>query len=546
MSGSPFLRQLGYQAGAQLNPLQDKSAQSGNLGMWDRTVGLAMRATRGRIDRPFVVQRADFGILLGDPESMVVNSLNEAKVIGHEALRKGAAGLVVSRLVSSDAVNSWLIFTSGATSDWDVSATTPVPTYSETDVPSFTLALKHLLCHNDGIQVRIHADSGGAKVTTITVMILDSAGLELHRVTGSLDPTKTDDSGNSLYLPDVAERTLGDVFEWVIPDGASIGNGHDGYGKTGGVIKWADSGVQALFDEGESALYAADYGRAVDALTNTDVSYGYLISAGSRSVDLIQGLIDLGYARNRQVIIDIPGDLTPSAAATWADQFALGGTGQDYYPIFLWAPIKAMEVLGGGMSIYGTSGNYAGQACARNAVTNSYGYAAKNRPIAGDDFPLGRVSARVIHTPSAGWDDALSFLAKARINPVLPRAGGGAVVFRDCLTAAATTTSYRKLTSVAEMSSHLAEQVVSMDNASRFLPQAEKKRYLDRQLSSMFAGAAASGWLVTGQDIAGEEIPAYEYDLVLRPVDGVDTLHLTYRVHFDGVNRRTEITQVLR
>lgn len=543
---SSFVRQLGQQPGTQLNPLRDQSGQSGNLGTWDQTVALAMRAKRGRVDRPFTVRRSDFKLALGKPESIAVNPLNEAMVIAYEGLRKGAGSLVVKRLTDGTHSVKWVIFTSGAASTFAVADAAPA------DGDDYTLALQHMLCHNDGIRVVVHADavaSGGtptpAKV--LTVKVLDADGIELHSITGSLDPAAQDDSGLSLYLPDVSERLLGDVLTWKIKDGAEIGTDHDAYGKQNGAARWVKSSVLVAFTEGGSTYSTAIYEAACTAMANTDLEYGYLITAGSTSVGFITKLIELGYDRNRQVIIDVPGTMTAAQAIAWAAQFDVGGPGRDWYPQFYWAPIKALDPLNGGMAVFGTSGNQAGQRCARNAIVNAYGFADKRRPVAGRDYPLGRAMARVIFTPTTSWDDVRSDLAQAKINPVLPEtySDGSIIVFGDCLTAARSTTSWRKLVSVAEMAAHLDEMVVRLDQTTRFLPQGEKKRFVDRKLKTIFSQAETSGWLTTGEDLDGKAIAPYEFVVNTLPANAVDTVHITYWLHYDGCNRRSEITQVL-
>jgi hypothetical protein len=544
-----FVRQLGSQAGTQLNPLQDQSSQTGNLGTWDQVVALALSARRGRIDKPFVVRKSDFRLKLGKPGSIAAASANEAMVIAYECLRKGANSLVVQRLVDGSQSLSWIVFGSGATSTFTLSATAPAAG------DDYTFAVQHMLCHSDGIRIKVHADAVGSTSSspakTITVKVIDADNIEIHSITGSLDPTATDDSGLSLYLPDVSERFLGDVLKWSIKTGAAISSTDDGYGKAAGALKWATSGLMMYFIESDpeyGGTVSDPYIKAYEALANTWDPYGYMITAGCTSVSFISNLIELSYQRNRQLIVDVPGTLNAAAAIAWVQQFDVGNGGHDWYPQFYWAPTKALDPLNGGMAVFGTSGNQAGQRCARNAVTNAYGFAAKNHPVAGHDYPLGRTLASLIFTPTTSWDDVRSDLAKSKINPVLPEAyaDGTLIVFADCLTAANSTTSWRKLISVAEMASHIDEMVVRLDQETRFLPQAEKKRFVERQLEAIFSRATSSGWLTVGTDIEGQDIPPYEYSVTTQAQDAVDTVHITYWLHYDGCNRRSEITQVLR
>ena len=75
----PFKRQLGAESGVQLNPLRDNSElPAGNNS--DQIFAIAMRATRGRIDKAFAVNSGNAKMRLGKGESIRVSSLNEAWV----------------------------------------------------------------------------------------------------------------------------------------------------------------------------------------------------------------------------------------------------------------------------------------------------------------------------------------------------------------------------------------------------------------------------------------------------------------------------------
>lgn len=98
----PFVRQLGAESGVQLNPLVDGS-EIPSTGNADQVFGIMMRATRGRIDRPFLVDRGNVFKKLGKGEPVRLNSLNEAWVSVVEALNNGAYEAVVQRLTTSEA-----------------------------------------------------------------------------------------------------------------------------------------------------------------------------------------------------------------------------------------------------------------------------------------------------------------------------------------------------------------------------------------------------------------------------------------------------------
>lgn len=97
MSFQPFVRQLGFQPGVQLNPLQDNTdgVDAGNA---DQVAAVVARLSRGRIDRPIRVNRGNFLAKTGTPEPMRISALNEARIQINEALNNGAQEMVVMRI----------------------------------------------------------------------------------------------------------------------------------------------------------------------------------------------------------------------------------------------------------------------------------------------------------------------------------------------------------------------------------------------------------------------------------------------------------------
>lgn len=197
-----FVRQLGAESGVQLNPLRDDSEipTSGNS---DQVFGILMRATRGRIDKPFKVDRGNVFNKLGRGEQIKISALNEAWVHVVEALNNGAYEAVVQRMTTAAASIKFakLVVTDVTFANtFSVSAVEPVGPY--------LLSVKHLECFNDGIVLEYHADESkvaGVLVANnnITLRIRDKDGVLLFEFYGSLDPAAKDDYGNSAYLPDV-------------------------------------------------------------------------------------------------------------------------------------------------------------------------------------------------------------------------------------------------------------------------------------------------------------------------------------------------------
>jgi hypothetical protein len=530
----PFVRQLGSQPGVQLNPIRDRT-DAGGLGVFDQTVAVIGRFTRGRIDKPFRVNRSNLALLLGQSASISLNLLNEARVQCEEALQRGARELVVQRLSIDGAAISWLNFTSGATSSFAASPTAPV---------SGTFGVKHLGCHNDGIVVRVHADTKLVSGTPapndmVTVKVLDAQGVELFSVKGSLTAGSVDEFNQSNYLPDVAS-SLTDLLEWAIPTGASIDPSHDGYGKTStGADKYATSAVTVTFAEGGTGYIGTDYDRAIAALRDSQQDFGYIISGGSRAVLLLTKLADLAFETNRQFLFDVPGELTVAGAIAFVQSLGFGGVGRDHYPQAYWAPLKALDPANGNRAIFGASGAQAGFRCARNALTNAYGLAPKNTPVAGINGALGR--SQVTQLVSLSQQN-LSDLADARINPVMYQtfSAGGEFYFADAITCANTVRSYRKLVSVAEMSAHIDESVARFGRECLMLPMEESIQRMSDYLERLFGFAVASAWLVQPED---PETPPFAFEVNRNPASPADGMQVTYRLHYDGVARQVIVQQ---
>lgn len=164
-----FVRQLGYESGVQLNPLRDNSEipSSDNS---DQVFGIIMRSTRGRIDRPFKVDRGNVFKKLGTGEQMRVNTLNEAWVHVVEALNNGAYECVVQRMSGKDAKIKYAVLSTEDILEKN-EAPDPAPGPAKVighkikfevldtlpDTP-FIVAIKHLDCFNDGIKLAIRAD----------------------------------------------------------------------------------------------------------------------------------------------------------------------------------------------------------------------------------------------------------------------------------------------------------------------------------------------------------------------------------------------------
>lgn len=530
-----FTRSLGAQPGTQLQPIRDRTDGS-SLGVFDQVAALVGRFARGRIDKPFRVNRATLRQMLGKPASVALSALNEAYVHAYECLQRGAREVVVSRLSVSAAVNSWIVFTSAATSTFTVAATVPGTAH--------TFSVRHLGCHNDGIKVLVHSDTLTVSGTPtanplVTVVIIDADNVELFRITGSLTSGSVDEFGNSNFLPDVSgEQT--DMLDWSVYTGATIATTHDGYGKAAnGTDKFATSALLVAFSESGTGYVTADYDRAMDQLRNSQEDFGYILGGGTRAVALITRMADLAFDTNRQFVFDIDGTLNPTAATAFVQSLGFGTLGRDHYPQVYWAPLRAMDPANGNKTVFGTSGAQVGYRCARNAVQNAYGLAAKNQPVAGINGNLGRTNVTQIYSPR---QDELSDLANAKINPVIFQtySGGGRYVFSDALTCAATSLSYRKLQTVAEMSAHLDEAVCRFARECLMLPMKTSIERMESFLEKLFQNAYGSGWLVDSKD---PDIVPFAF-MVKRDVNQpADRMNVEYWLHYDGVARQVYVQQ---
>ncbi|MBY0475406.1 MAG: hypothetical protein K2Q13_10165 [Nitrosomonas sp.] len=115
-----FVRQLGSESGVQLNPLRDNSEVPSQDNQ-DQLFGIMMRSARGRIDKPFKVDRGNALRKLGKGDLIRTSALNEAWVHVIEALNNGAYEAVVQRLVTDAAQLKWAVIT--ASTDTPVYAT---------------------------------------------------------------------------------------------------------------------------------------------------------------------------------------------------------------------------------------------------------------------------------------------------------------------------------------------------------------------------------------------------------------------------------------
>lgn len=564
-----FERQIGEQSGIQLNPTVDRT--DGVAGFGDQTAAIVGSFSRGRIDKPFWVDNQTLRARLGAAASLNKSLLNEAYLHIYEALQNGAQQVLVSRLVRETVTNDYVVIQVDAAASQvqdengvnildSLGATITVNNTAiistNASLTGFTgelaIAFKLLDGINEGFTVRANfdvyddVDAYGVgnvlnpKSLRITIEILDKTSLQvLYRAVGAVHPESVDEFNQTRYIGDLAS----DVFVFTAGNLADATYQEAVEDSTMGVL--ADGTRLFIrqsvdpFNHINTTYTNSELDTAINALRYTNEDFGYIMGGGTQSEPLLTRLIALSYNAETLLAIDVPSDKTEEEAITWVTALNI----DNFLISCYWTPLKCTEVLNGGKQSWGSSGAQIGLRCNRNARINSLGFAPKNNPIAGKDWPLPRSGITQLRTPSA---NQLSNLAKAKINPVIldKFSDGSRYTFRDSLTMARTLISKRKLITTAEMSAHMNQMVVRgiKDNLQKGMTVAiaRSRAFIER----LCQNAEASGWLVPSRDplmlglsFAIELIPNES-----RPNDWMD---VRFYVSFDGVARVAIIEQTI-
>jgi hypothetical protein len=392
------------------------------------------------------------------------------------------------------------------------------------------------------------AISGGNYTLTIADDLVDTDTQEIsfrlrdtistrviYEFSGSLDPEAVDDFGESRYLPNIVSAGTDNVVvevadDAVVPPTAAF------YGlDVNGDEKWVAAHLM-YFTEDSTSYSSTDVDRAMHALKYSEHAFGYLTTGASRSTLVISKMWALGDDINKQVGIDVPGDLSVAGAISFVQQFNI----DSFYAQFYYAPLRAKDPLNGGKDILGTAGIQFGLRCRRNALTDSNGVPPKNRAIAGKEWPVTRVGLQQVITVD---EIQLSDLAKARINPVLFEryTNSSSYVFRDALTGAKKE-SDRKLIPVADMSTQIDDWVAAYGKEVLLLPMKETLKRMRRFLKELFEGLETADWLVPSEELDGSSFVATVEPNSQRPKDRVD---VAYWLSFDGMTRAIYIQQTI-
>lgn len=536
-----FSRSVGKRSGVQVDPINDISEQPSTSTV-AHNIAIAGRFPRGRIDKVFAVSQGKFKRTLGQAVSLSVSALAEPAVHIYEALKAGTVQAIVSRLIGADAVNQLMVATAapadGAADVWKLASEATGP------AAGYLIAIKHLECFSDGVIAEIHADavkSGNgtavdSKIITLQLRDVIDNKVILGPFKGSLDVNALDEFQQSYYIGDVVAQNT-DVLEvFSVADGATVAPTCAFYGRKDNKDIFASKTLK-YFDEGDQVYTNDELDAALDRIKRSRPTYTYLCGGGTESVALISRLLALGKTLNRQVIWDIPGRLTPEAAATF--YASVGGDTDSLYSQAYWAPLSAQNPVVGGKAIFGTSGMQAGLRCARNALTNAKGIAPRNRPIAGDDFAVTRTNITQVFDIDEDID--LEVLAASRINPVIYRdyASGGKYAWVDSLTGAQTEGA-SKLIAVAEMATYVDDTVASAGQGFLQKPMHESVELTTKFLGTFFAALQSAKWLQPSAELDGA---CYSAVVAPDPSAPFERMVVTYSICYDGTNRVTKVQQ---
>lgn len=429
---------------------------------------------------------------------------------------------------------------------------------------SYFFALMHLEAFNDGVIVELHADavrvnSAPASNDVVTLRLRDPVNNGvLWQFTGSLHDDATDDFGNSIYLPDVIQSQT-DAMEIVIGGNTAIAPSSPAYGYDGnGQQQWVSSVDPVYyFSEGPSdtafAYDDTDLYAARQSLQATNLPFGYISGGGNNAASLdsfyqalLAELAALSHLTNVPLKFDVPfdtGDPSPVATAiNWIEGLNLYAGDSPHLLHAYWTPIVCQDPTGlSGRLCIGTATLNIAYACGRNARVNSNGFARKNAPVAGTNWPINRRNMQQQYFPT---EQDLSALATAKINPVLfkPYATGGKFVFVDFLTMAPVTNSLRKLISVAEMACAIDQAIADYSNEIIALPMTEAIVQTKDFLKALFEGAELAAWLVPSAELNNA---AFAYSVVADAQRPYDLALISYSLSYDGAVRQIIMTQTL-
>lgn len=529
---NPYQRQLiGQQTGVQLNFPVDKTDRM-LPGLGDSILGTVGKFNRGRIDRPFFVPSDKLRRYLGTPQTVRLARSNEIYVQVYRAFATGAAGAVISRLHSDEAVNKWVVIGHGNGPE----AVTLVEKVST--AKDFICAFRMEDCIDEGVFIEVARSREYEDYLNIriTERNKDSEGKDtnegdlLYEFEGSCLIDAKNEDGNTAYIGDVANTRYGDNLKFEAQFDTEVATlKPDDYTS---VVKTT---VEAYSDKG--AFVAKNYTDAVKSLGETALQYK-IILVNSPSVDLVQAMIELAPKINRKAKIDVPAGL-PSAEAVinWVKQFNYKGD-QGMFIEFLWSPVSLDDPLGvSGNMEFGSSGTNVGYWIARNAVTNSFGLPKLNQPIGGKDFML--TGSRMNQLISLSDTDKAS-LAAARVNPVqlVEYHDGSGFVWIDAQTGAKKN-GITKLASASDIVIWITDIVGRYGKSLEIKPMTEAIELMSRYLKKYLPNCETSKWLTPSVSLGGR---SFQFSVAPNEQYPDDRMDVTMDLAVDGVVRQIHIS----
>lgn len=578
---STFFRQIGLQSGVQLNLISDESG-SLPIDNSDQRAAIVAILDRGRIDKAFVVARSNMRKRLGAPKPLRGTNPNEAYRHIDHMLRMGTQEVIVSRVLG-DFTNKFVVLsvdgvlgTSGQVitefgdpitdelgvyllpeivADPLLAPTVSIRAYLSTDAgttdDNSIIAFKLMDGITDGFKLRISIDDGGERTPTadrvfINIAILDKDNdTVLYAIRGAISMTAQDESQNSLYIGDYASA-YNDVFQFqrgqmvdadlltLLESDASsvIGMNVD---KVWNLTPF----IPAITDPAP-----IDYTNAVGRLTPRQTEFFYLTSGGSLNTTLLTELWMFGRRWNKSTRFDAPSTMTPEEACAWLATLTFDP--KSYWLVVTLSMISHLDTLTNQRVRIGISGYQIGMLCARNAIKKN-GYAKKQHPVAGYDYPISLPKMRMevdLDPSNTGDGYLLDLLARYHINPVLHEDYGNdesRFVIGDSLTQYMANEKDLKLEAVAERAMNIDSSVVGI---VKRLQQADNTTVVAdayEKVGQFFDDIQGAGWLEVSDLLGGKT-----YDLNIAKTNGLnDSIDVSYTIHYVGTNRQTFVQQTV-
>lgn len=332
----------------------------------------------------------------------------------------------------------------------------------------------------------------------------------------SLDHEAVDDMGQPAYLPVVLEN--GDSrMRAVVNFNAELPS------------SWAGA-INTPFEGGYlgdmSKIDAADYQKALDALSNSIVEYSAVLSLGCYDGATLSALAN--HARDVRVdfFFDLPSSIAPSDAIMQAGQQGFGTfeSACRYY-----FPYQCDDSFNSGKIVYGLSCDA--------FVAKSRGVAMFPSVGGWHMSPAGAARGVVSRTgikplPQAAKIDREAFVP-ARINTV-GLASGGSVIIDDALTCWIKD-DYQKYQHVSSLMNALARGIYAIGQTLKHEPDGVTRAGLQREIPRLLRQYVATGALVVPRN---PDVDGTEPFIVTIEQTNFDLWTINYSVCPTGVGRR--------